>query len=274
MTVILELKIALSSETESLFEQINAVCSQLSAGFFIAGATAREVLLHHVYGRKMGRRTRDIDIAVFVESWQQFNDLKEALVAQGATRITGNAHRLEWHQTEIDIIPFGNIVENNRLTWPPEHVIVMSVDGFQEAFANSVNIRLSSGCLIPFCTLPGLTLLKIFAWRDRRNTGTKDALDLYTIINTYGKLEDERIYEEPIDIDFYQGDPDRMGAFLLGNDIAHILCAEIATVTIPQLQAMQDEKLIDDIASQYTGDSAARIEQLVEDFWAGVAHPK
>ncbi|NNC27578.1 hypothetical protein HKX42_11910, partial [Salinisphaera sp. USBA-960] len=125
--------------------------------------------MHHVHGRRIGRKTRDIDIAIFVDDWQQFDALKKELVTQGAKAITGNAHRLLWQDNELDIIPFGNIAVENTIAWPPDRAIVMAVDGFQEAFQQAVAVRLSNGCELLFCSLPGLALLKLFAWRDRGN---------------------------------------------------------------------------------------------------------
>lgn len=194
MTNILDLQIALSSETERLLAKINDICAKQSIAFFVAGATAREVLLHHVHGRPTGRKTRDIDIAIFVDDWQQFDALKKALIEQGAQAVTGNAHRLLWQDNELDIIPFGKIAVGNTVAWPPDRAIIMAVDGFQEAFQQAVAVRLTHGCVLLFCSLPGLALLKLFAWRDRGNQNGKDAVARETA---------ERI-EQLID-DFWQG---------------------------------------------------------------------
>lgn len=85
MTNTLVLQIALSSETERLLTQIVTVCAQQNVAFFVAGATAREVLIHHIHGRRPGRRTSDIDIAIFVDDWSSFTDLQTAFIAEGAT---------------------------------------------------------------------------------------------------------------------------------------------------------------------------------------------
>lgn len=138
-----------------------------SIPFFIAGATAREILLHHIHSRSIGRRTRDIDIAVFVDSWPRFDALKNAFLAEGAEVVQGNAHRMVVKGIELDIIPFGGVAEGNQIAWPPEREIIMAVDGFAEVFSHTVVVRLDNSENIPFCSLPGLALLKLFAWRDR-----------------------------------------------------------------------------------------------------------
>ncbi|WP_413507257.1 nucleotidyl transferase AbiEii/AbiGii toxin family protein [Serratia proteamaculans] len=273
MTNILVLKIALSSETETLLTQISDICTEQSIAFFVAGATAREVLLHHVHGRKIGRKTRDIDIAIFVDNWQQFEELKAVLIAQGATVFKGNAHHLLWQDNELDIIPFGNIAVENTLAWPPDRAIVMAVDGFLEAFQQAAPVRLSNGSVLLFCSLPGLALLKLFAWRDRGNQNGKDALDLFTIISEYSHIEEDRIYDIPLDIDNFDSDPDRLGAFLLGTDVTSLLQQTAENETFMQLLQLQTPRLVDAIVHQYSRDTPARVEQLIEDFWLGITTP-
>jgi predicted nucleotidyltransferase len=51
--------------------------------YFVAGATARDLILVNVHGLRPGRATRDIDFGIAVESWDQFALLKERLVATG-----------------------------------------------------------------------------------------------------------------------------------------------------------------------------------------------
>ncbi|QJW57804.1 hypothetical protein HL670_04726 [Serratia plymuthica] len=274
MTNTLVLQTALSSETERLLAQITDICTGQSIEFFVAGATAREVLLHHVHGRRIGRKTRDIDIAIFVDDWQQFDALKKELIAQGAKAITGNAHRLLWQDNELDIIPFGNIAVENTIAWPPDRAIVMAVDGFQEAFQQAVAVRLSNSCELLFCSLPGLALLKLFAWRDRGNQNGKDAVDLFTLISEYGHIEDERIYEIPVDIENFDSDPDRLGAFLLGTDVISLLQHSTTKGTASPLPQLDNQKLIDAIVRQTTRDDAERIEQLIGDFWQGAEGQK
>ncbi|KEY56564.1 hypothetical protein SRDD_17780 [Serratia sp. DD3] len=55
MTNIFTLVNPIFSATEALFTQIKRICAAQEIPFFIAGATAREILLHHVHGRSIGR---------------------------------------------------------------------------------------------------------------------------------------------------------------------------------------------------------------------------
>jgi predicted nucleotidyltransferase len=49
----------------------------------VAGATARDLMLVNVYGLRPGRATRDIDFGIAVESWDEFQGLKERMIATG-----------------------------------------------------------------------------------------------------------------------------------------------------------------------------------------------
>ncbi|MCS2155042.1 hypothetical protein MUU49_21055 [Scandinavium goeteborgense] len=218
MTNIFTLKNPISSITEMLLSRIKQICTAQEIPFFIAGATAREILLHHVHGRSIGRRTRDIDIAVFVDGW------------------------------------------------PPDREIIMAVDGFSDAFSHTVIVQLGNAEKLPFCSLPGLALLKLFAWRDRGQVNAKDATDLYKINREYGAIEDERIYDQPVEGERLGWDSIRMGASLLGSDIAAI--GEPSSLA--ELKRFDTERLTDVILRQSGLDDVGEIELIMDDFWNGI----
>jgi hypothetical protein len=51
-------------------------CGEMDADFFLIGALARGVLLEHIYGTEVPLTTGDVDVAVAVESWQVYEDLR------------------------------------------------------------------------------------------------------------------------------------------------------------------------------------------------------
>lgn len=255
--------------TDILLRKINRICTHLDIAYFIAGATAREILIHNVYGRSAGRRTRDIDFAVFVEGWDRFELLKQAFRDSGAQSVKGNHHRMVLDGVELDIIPFGGVTEGNHVIWPPDRTVIMAVDGFAEAFKHAVYIQLECREIIPFCSVPGLALLKLFAWRDRGSANGKDATDLFTIVSEYGVIEKDRIYESTAENEDFEWDPVRMGAFLLGNDIAMMSGVE----SMRELLKLDDEKLTDAIYRQNRFEHINNIEQIMDDFWRGIRTP-
>ena len=69
----------------SLLEAIrktDAIANQCGAKYFLAGATAREVILRHVFGRPPGRPTLDVDFGIAVRDWNHFETLRTALVEE------------------------------------------------------------------------------------------------------------------------------------------------------------------------------------------------
>jgi len=88
----------------------------------------------------------------------------------------------------IDIVPFGKISDKDlRISWPPEHEIVMSVMGFDDVYKHSTTIRLSSNppLEVKIPTLPGLAILKLLSWKDNYPERKKDAQDLLFIMINY-----------------------------------------------------------------------------------------
>lgn len=257
----------ISSETEALLLNINHVCRTLEIAFFVAGATAREVMLMHVHGRNSGRQTNDIDIAVYLKNWEQFTALKQAMIEQDAKEVRHNVHRMIWHGTEIDIIPFGPVAQNNKVAWPPDRDIILHVEGFQEVWQHAGRVEISAGNSIHFTSLPGLLLLKLFAWRDRGKKDSRDAVDIFKILTEYSRIEDERLYDNENWCERVDWVPERLGALLAGSDTAMIASAE----TCQELLALDKARLTDTIVRQDESVDAQKAENIIDDFWDGLA---
>ena len=108
----------------------------------LVGATARDLLLFHAHGGPQpSRRTRDIDFAITVDSWEAFEAVRNALLAQDNFNPSKVQHRrlyssLTVPEVEVDIIPFGGIASpQETITWPPEFDTAMNVASFEEALA-------------------------------------------------------------------------------------------------------------------------------------------
>lgn len=199
------------------------------APFFLAGATARDLLLHYAHGIDAGRDTRDVDIALMVSDWATFEALRSRLIAGGQFAPNGNVlHKLKFGGfLEIDLIPFGAVERADRtIAWPPDGDFVMTVFGFSEVFDATLMVRLPDNEEIRVVSLPALAILKLMAWKERRlSEPGKDAYDLAAIIGNYLEAGNhERLYTEAAhlletpDFDFEQA-----GAWLLGHDMARLL---------------------------------------------------
>ena len=101
-----------------LYKDINNVAGDLKIRYLVVGAMARDLVLVHGFGSTIERGTRDVDFGIKVESWDQFFTLQNALVKLKFKQDEKSIHKftrididgLPW---EIDIVPFGNIVDKH-----------------------------------------------------------------------------------------------------------------------------------------------------------------
>jgi predicted nucleotidyltransferase len=277
MSNIYELKHPLNPAFEPVFSIIVDVTTQLEIPYFIAGATARDLLLFHVFGRDPGRKTHDIDTAILVSDWESFTAVKSALLGLGLSE-TKLPHRL-MHAVSglpIDIIPFGAIADNTgEILWPPEHVVTMSVTGFQEAFDHAVLVYIGQGVSVKVTSLAGLVLLKLMAWQERRLETNKDVEDFLTILTEYPNVERDRLYDDFIPAEKLDYEIERLGAFLLGYDLNMLLSDKSTSsktlLQLLELQTSQSEMFINDLLKIRSGLHPDQIEQRLADFWGGLA---
>ena len=194
----------------------------------LVGALARDVLLRHAHGVDTGRATMDADFAIAVADWNDFQQVKDRLLAGGAFKPAGRGvHRLEHRDIPwIDLIPFGGLERRDRtIAWPPDGEPVMNVLGFQEAGATAVVVRLPGGQQVVTVSLPMLAALKLLAWEDRgESVGDRDAEDLMVILENYlnaGNLE--RYPTDAENVLAAELDHATVGALLAGRDLRELL---------------------------------------------------
>lgn len=211
---------------------VHRVATEQECPYVVVGATARDLLLFHVFGIPASRATQDVDFAIAVESWDKFHRMSSALLATKEFVPSKVEHRLYFKETEIpiDLIPFGGVAENDTITWPPARDTVMTVAGFEDALAASIQVQVSPPLTVPVVSLAALAILKIFAWQDRKAID-KDALDLYRIISTYADAGNEdRLYDsDSSHMEKFSYDPEFAGAALAGEDSR--MLSSVATIT-------------------------------------------
>ena len=100
---------------------LDPVARDAECAYFVAGATARDLILVNIHGLRPGRATRDIDFGIAVESWDRFALLKERLVATGVftsdrralQRLT-YSDRAAGFSIPVDLIPFRGVTAADR----------------------------------------------------------------------------------------------------------------------------------------------------------------
>jgi predicted nucleotidyltransferase len=225
--ILLSLSGRLDPSLVKMLRVVDQAATTLSIRFFVVGAMARAIVLEHCYGIRPGRTTRDLDIGVEVANWEEFQQLSTKLVATGEFAETSKPHELRTDFCQLHIVPFGGISSDQRtIRWPPEHEVVMTIVGFEEAYESAMLIRLSDKPLleVKMPTIPGMALMKLISWNDRFPERPKDAEDLFFLMDHYAEAgNDERLYREEAELLQAESfDPVIAGIRLLGSDMATI----------------------------------------------------
>ncbi|KOO05780.1 nucleotidyl transferase AbiEii/AbiGii toxin family protein (plasmid) [Vibrio chagasii] len=262
-------KHSLNQEFIEALSYVVKVTNALDIPYFIAGATARDIVMHGIFGHAPGRATADIDTAIFVNTWVQFEDIKTSLISSGLIE-TDLVHRLREPKSgyPVDILPFGDLEDDERrIQWPPKHEETMSVIGFKEAFESSIKVVID-GLTFNVASLPGIALMKLIAWGERGNENSKDASDFFLLMNKYQLIHQDRLWESYVPQDF-DWNVELVTAFLLGFDVRDILKEESEEVLLDIKNKHQDRLITGMVKGHGTVDIDA-LEKQLEAFWRGV----
>lgn len=174
----------------SLMDAVYTVCTAEGIDFFIVGALARDLIFEHQHDIAPVRSTRDVDVAVIVADWDEYRDPSARLIREHGFREMDRSHRLEAPSgTLLDLIPFGAIETSDRaIGWPPDEAFVMSTLGFREVYEFSLTGIIDSEYGVQIASLPGISILKLLAWRDRRYETEKDAQDFCAVVVNYAEV--------------------------------------------------------------------------------------
>ncbi|MCY7344815.1 MAG: nucleotidyl transferase AbiEii/AbiGii toxin family protein [Pyrinomonadaceae bacterium] len=160
---------------------------------FVVGAAARDLIFEYVYDAQIKRATEDIDFGIAVESWTQYERLKNALLETDKfADDVKNAQRIWWKKSgaemKIDLVPFGGLESPaGQIAFPPEGDFVMNTVGFEEAFANSILLETDENLTGRIASLAGIALLKFVAYNDRPQARRRDVQDILFIAKNSGR---------------------------------------------------------------------------------------
>jgi predicted nucleotidyltransferase len=139
---------------EDLFREIIRLTSEQDIPFFVVGAFARDLIMAMAHGIEVKRATEDIDCGVQVKSWEQFEQLKTSLINTGQFKPDAKQQqRIKYRdQVKVDIVPFGAIEKDGAIVWPDEETVMITV-GFDEAYKDTIAVRLAEDVEIRICSL-------------------------------------------------------------------------------------------------------------------------
>ena len=247
----------IGNEEKQVLADLVDVVSSLDLPMILIGAGARLLVFDQKFGK--GRGTKDWDVAIAIDSWESYQNLREALSTGNSScfKSTKAAHKFTHTETgiEVDIVPFGEIGEpDKKIIWI-DSGNVMNVAGFAEALLHAKHISIGD-IEIPVVDTPCFIVLKIFAWGDRSDRTNKDLADIDFVLSKY--KDEERVYSELAtelaegSIDFLDGN-----VYLLGQDIHKILQAE----TLDSLKKLLS-RLIETLATKKVGTLRHRLKVL------------
>lgn len=253
-----------NEKVNEVIEVLNQAFNEFGVDFYLIGARARDYWLD---ANKIpnARGTFDIDFAVLVADMENFEDLKKHLCKSNNFKLVKIPHRIiyEPYDILIDLIPFGGIEKAGYVSFNDKFDTKFSIIGFNEVYEN-ISMGEISNTSINIATLPGICILKLIAWSDRRSGREKDILDIHSIIQHYFDIESETIYNEHLDL-FNNENFEKInaGARVLGRQMKniigknHLLFDRITNILIEDTRK-PERSLIGEILVR-------RTEKLVED---------
>ncbi len=243
-----------------LMERLAAVCTERGASrHSIISALARDLLLGHIYGLDIPRATRDVDVAVAIGSWKQYEAVRQALQVEHGFGPGREAQRLRREgMAPLDLVPFGGLEEPPGLVhWPPDQARAMSTLGLQEAYETAAVVWLDGELPLKVASLEGQGLLKLIAWSERPYERPEDAQDLCLLMQSYYDARSELVYEEHLDLFGDEHfDRDAVSARVYGREAAALLkkSPDLRSAIFKAL----DGQLVDPEASRLTQEMGRR----------------
>lgn len=271
-------------ELKSILQALNSFFQSKEIDFYIVGATARDILLTNLYGLIPERKTMDIDIAIAISNWEEFEIIERELPQREYfEKDSCQKQRFIYKESyDIDVIPFGKIAEKDgNIYWPPDGVIAMSVSGFPEIAAATISVSIDNEFDIKVSSLSGFFLLKLMAWKDRYLSSSKDAYDIALILLHYLGINEQRAVQEHYDL--YEVEPfDQVEASgrLIARDVKALIGYNKDTMTYlikileKQITLAQESPLVNQLVKTNTKLNPTQVLRILTsmykewaDFW-------
>lgn len=169
---------------------LHKVMTGLHLDVYVVGALARDLAMEILDMPASARRTSDLDIAVALKDWEQFETLKEHLLLSHFVKGEPKQRFFYKGETglndyEVDIVPFGPLEIDEKIAWPPEGNPEMSVKCFQDVMRVADTVRIDEQIAVKIAPLAGQFLIKFDTWLDRYTMTDKDANDMFYIMDNF-----------------------------------------------------------------------------------------
>lgn len=182
--------------------------------FLLVGMGAVDLVARGLADLPATRLTRDVDVAVAVDSHEELQELTKRLVQRGDSSLhywLGDA--------QVDVVPYGDLAPHDLLMIDDTS---LDVSGLSAAARSSLSIRVDEELVVRVASLASLVALKLIAWTDRgAETENKDALDVQLLLraSTSGRFNRE-LWSDDDALEKTDYDPERAGPYRVGRQIA------------------------------------------------------
>jgi len=195
--------------------------------YYLIGAYVRDVWTDHIKILPDRRATRDIDFAIYINEYKQYENLKLYLIRAAGFKEHKEPYRLlSPDNNTIDLIPFGGVEQNGEVLIKGAKVVELSVFGTKEVTEKAKVIEGNFKVI----TLPGLAILKLITWHETDDRA-KDLEDFFYILQNYADIATEDLYlEENLHLLDEYDEVRFSGARLLGREMLKI------TIEMPALK--------------------------------------
>lgn len=239
--------------------------------FFVIGAAARDIILSDIHNQYAGRKTDDLDIAIVIPDWNMYQHIAGQLcLKKEFSKSKVQEQRFLYKNIYmLDIVPFGGVAKSDHfIYWPPDESIAMPVRGFAEVFRHVIEVSIDNDFTIRVASLPGIFILKLYAWNNRHILDNRDADDMALIISNYLEINVERAAKENYDL--YEKSSFStfvVGGMLLARDIKVLvnedikLLDELIQIVLNETRKELDSPLINQMLETH---SSLKYEEVYE----------
>jgi predicted nucleotidyltransferase len=255
---------------KDLLKELTRFFGEIGVDFYVIGATARDIILSNLHGLTPDRKTEDLDIAIAIADWKQFQAIEASLPEKESfEKSTNQKQRFIYKGVYVvDIVPFGEVAkEDGNIYWPPDETIAMSVWGFPEMADSTISIEIDEEFSIKIASLPGLFILKLVAWKDRHLLGSKDAYDMALLLTNYLYINTERAVKEHYDLyETDEFDQVIVGAQLMARDVKLLMrdnentLEYLQEILAKEIELAEESQLINQLVES---DTSLQYEQVL-----------
>jgi predicted nucleotidyltransferase len=243
--------------------------------FYLVGAVAREVWMRGLKDITPRRATSDIDFGILIKDSGHFAELKDYLISkEGFRGYKENAFVLIAPDLrQIDILPFGEIEKEGKVTVKGTGMTTIFVDGMKEVFEEGVpEVSFEEKITFKVCTLPGIVLLKLIAYDDRPEIRRDDLIDISDILLHFFNIYDEIIWSEHNDLFGDSKSLEKISARVLGREMGKILNRnkKLTQRVIGILSAKGNAKSIAEIMAGTLDKTVDEITEWLQEIIAGI----